>query len=321
LEEKSSRSSVLCGSAKELHRDDMQKLDDMITFVRVVERGSFVAAARQLGIPPATASRKVQDLENRLGIELLRRTTRRVFVTDAGREVYERAAQGLMLIDQAELVAKSHNAKPSGVLRILAPYALGLIIIDQMLSSYQSLYPDVQVYLTLNNEPLDLVEHGFDVALRIGALKDSTYAVRHLLQGKRRIVASPDYLARAAPIESITDLEHHVFLAANIDVPATPSSYSFMNGDEEKEVTLIPHIASNEASVILNHALRGEGFAILADLLIRPHVTAGTLKIVLPDWHGSDELQASLVFCRHATSDPKIRLFIDFLTSTSRGLV
>ncbi|WOJ89349.1 LysR family transcriptional regulator [Methylocapsa polymorpha] len=298
----------------------MQKLDDMITFVRVVERGSFVAAARQLGIPPATASRKVQDLENRLGIELLRRTTRRVSVTEAGRKVYERAARGLMLIDEAELVAKSHNAKPSGVLRVLAPYALGLIIIDQMLSSFQTLYPDVQVYLTLNNEPLDLIEHGFDVALRIGALKDSAYVVRHLLQGNRRIVASPGYLERAPSIQSIADLEEHVFLASNIDVPAAGSVYSFMNGNEEKRVTLTPRIASNEASVILNHVLRGEGFAILAELLINPHVAAGALKIVLPDWHGADELQASLIFGRHATSDPKIRLFIDFVSGASRAL-
>lgn len=298
----------------------MQKLDDLITFVRVVERGSFVAAARQLGIPPATASRKVQDLENRLGVELLRRTTRRVSVTDAGRKVYERAAQGLTLIDEAELVAKSHNAKPSGVLRVLAPYALGLIIIDGMLSSFQKLYPDVQVYLTLNNEPLDLVEHGFDVALRIGALKDSAYMVRHLLQGNRRIVASPDYLVRAPAIRSIADLEHHVFLAANIDVSPSGGVYSFMKDNEETQATLIPRIASNEASVILNHVLRGEGFAILAELLIRPHVEAGALKIVLPEWHGADELQASLIFGRHATSDPKIRLFIDFLAGASRAL-
>ncbi|HYP58612.1 MAG TPA: LysR family transcriptional regulator, partial [Beijerinckia sp.] len=114
----------------------MQKLDDLITFVRVVERGSFVAAARQLGVPPATVSRKIQDLEHRLGIELLRRTTRRVFVTDAGREVYDRAAQGLMLIDEAELVARNHSAKPAGVLRVLAPYALGTLVVGEILPSF-----------------------------------------------------------------------------------------------------------------------------------------------------------------------------------------
>lgn len=298
----------------------MQKLDDMITFVRVVERGSFVAAARQLGIPPATASRKVQELEERLGVELLRRTTRRVAITDVGRRVYERAARALLLIDEAELVAKEHKSKPAGVLRVLAPYALGLVFIDRMLSSFQDLYPEVQVYLTLNNEPLDLVEHGFDVALRIGTLEDSTYMVRHVLRGPRRIVASPEYLSKSPPIRSIKDLENHVFLAAGIDVPPTPGPHSFLKGDEQRQVLLVPRMASNEASVILNHVLRGEGFAILAEFFVEPHLTAGTLQIVLPEWHSANELQASLIFCRNATVDPKIRLFIDFLSRSKHGL-
>ncbi|VFU09567.1 Transcriptional regulator, LysR family [Methylocella tundrae] len=299
----------------------MQKLDDLITFVRVVERGSFIAAARQLGIPPATASRKVQDLEHRLGATLLRRTTRRLVVTDAGREVYDRASQGLTLIDEAELAAKNLTNKPSGVLRVLAPYALGGLIIDRMLSDFQKLCPDVQIQLTLNNEHLDLIEHGFDVALRIGALKNSAYVVRHLLNGERRIVASPDYLKASEPIKKVEDLEKHVFLAANIDPNGSGSSYTFNNGREDKQVTLVPRIASNEPSVALNHALRGEGFAILAELYVRPHLNDGTLKVVLPEWHSSDDLQASLIFSRRATNDPKIRMFVDFLSGTSRQLL
>ncbi|ACK52246.1 transcriptional regulator, LysR family [Methylocella silvestris BL2] len=299
----------------------MQKLDDLITFVRVVERGSFIAAARQLGIPPATASRKVQDLESRLGAELLRRTTRRLVVTDAGREVYERAAQGLNLIDEAELVAKTHTSKPSGVLRVLAPYAIGGLLIDRMLSDFQKLCPEVQIQLTLNNEPLDLIEHGFDVALRIGALKDSGYVVRHLLNGERRIVASPAYLAANGPIESIEDLETHAFLAASIDSSGGAAAYNFSNGAEAKQLTLSPRIASNEPSVALNHALNGEGFAILAEFYVRPHLEDGALKVVLPQWHSAEDLCASLIFPRHATSDPKIRMFIDFLGGSSRHLV
>ena len=299
----------------------MQKLDDLITFVRVVERGSFIGAARQLGIPPATASRKVQDLESRLGAELLRRTTRRVVVTDAGREVYERAAQGLSLIDEAEHAAKNHTSKPSGVLRVLAPYAIGGLLIDRMLSEFQKLCPEVQIQLTLNNEPLDLIEHGFDVALRIGALKDSGYVVRHLLNGERRIVASPEYLDTHEPIKSIEDLESHPFLASSIDSSGGATSYHLSNGSEARELTLSPRIASNEPSVALNHALNGEGFAILAEFYVRPHLEDGTLKLVLPDWQSAEDLRASLLFSRHATSDPKIRMFIDFLGGSSRHLV
>lgn len=299
----------------------MQKLDDLITFVRVVERGSFIAAARQLGIPPATASRKVQDLEQRLGATLLRRTTRRLVVTDTGREVYDRASQGLSLIDEAELAAKNLTNKPSGVLRVLAPYGLGSLIVDRMLSDFQKLCPEVQIQLILNNEHLDLIEHGFDVALRIGALKNSAYVVRHLLNGERRIIASPDYIEAHGPFDTIDDIENHVFLAATIDPNASGNAYTLTNGREEKHVTLVPRIASNEPSIALHHALRGEGFAILAEFYVRPHLNDGTLKVILPEWHSTEDLQASLIFSRHATNDPKIRMFVDFLSGTSRQLV
>ncbi|WP_034995276.1 LysR family transcriptional regulator [Beijerinckia mobilis] len=293
----------------------MQKLDDMITFVRVVERGSFVAAARQLGVPPATVSRKIQELEHRLGIELLRRTTRRVFVTEAGRAFFDNASQALTLIEEAELVAKSYSSKPAGVLRVLAPYTLGILIIDQILPAFQRLYPEVLVYLTLNNEPLDLIEHGFDVAVRLGALPDSTYAVHHLMHAVRRVVASPSYLEKHPPIESVSDLEHHVFLSASIDTPAAGATMTFRKGQEQVPVTLVPRMVSNEASVILNHVLLGEGFALFAEILTEPFLASGALKQVLPDWHSGDPLEASLLFSRHATSDPKVRLFIDFLTN------
>ena len=161
----------------------MQKFDDLIVFVRVVDRGSFIGAARQLGLPAATVSRKVQDLEARLGIELLRRTTRRVFVTDAGREVYDKASQGLALIDEAELAARSHTGRPSGILRILAPFSIGVLTLNPILSLFQQRHPDVVIDLTLDNHPLDLIEHGFDLALRFGTLPDSAYIARRIFYG------------------------------------------------------------------------------------------------------------------------------------------
>lgn len=292
----------------------MQKLDDMITFVRVVERGSFVAAARQLGVPPATVSRKVQELEHRLGIELLRRTTRRVFVTEAGRAFFDNASQALTLIEEAELVAKSYSSKPSGVLRLLAPYTVGVLIIDQILPAFQRLYPEVLIYLTLNNEPLDLIEHGFDVAMRVGALPDSTYAVHHLLRTGRRIVAAPSYIEKHPPIETIADLEHHVFLSFAIETPPSGVVMTFNRGEEQAQVTLVPRMVINEASVVLNHVLRGEGFSLFGDILTDSYLASGALKHILPEWQSDDPLEVSLVFSRHATSDPKVRLFIDFLT-------
>jgi DNA-binding transcriptional LysR family regulator len=247
----------------------MRKLDDLIIFTRVVERGSFIAAARQLGLPAATVSRKVQDLEARLGIELLRPTTRRIFVTDAGRSVYDRAARGLALIDEAESIAKCHQGKPAGILRVLSPYTLGMLVAGPLLQSFQTLHPEVQVYLTLNNDHLDLVEHRFDLALWVGTSKDSAYKVRRLFHGRRVMVAAPSYLESAPKIAGVADLPQHHFLSASIDIPATGAAYSFVRGREESTVDLVPRFVSNEVSVILDRVLNGAGFAILRFVLCR----------------------------------------------------
>jgi DNA-binding transcriptional LysR family regulator len=289
----------------------MQKLDDLVVFIRVVERGSFIAAARQLGMPAATVSRKVQDLEARLGIELLRRTTRRVFVTEAGQEVYDRASRGLALIDEAELIARRLHETPGGTLRVLAPYSLGLMTLNPALPAFQRLYPDVRISLTLDNYPLDLVEHGFDVALRIGALKDSTYMARRLYRGRRRLFAAPGFLAAQAPVESFADLENLTFVSVVGNQPE--HSIVFTNGSERQTIELKPMISCNEGSAVLGHVLGGFGFSILSEILCQTALDAGTLAPILPDWYLAEELEVSIIFGRHAATDPKIRLFVDFL--------
>ena len=296
----------------------MQKLDDLIVFTRVVERGSFIGAARQLGLPAATVSRKVQDLEARLGIELLRRTTRRVFVTEAGREVYDKAARGLALIDEAELVAKSHIGRPAGVLRVLAPFSVGVLTLNPILPLFQQRHPDVLVDLTLDNHALDLIEHGFDIALRFGTLPDSAYMARRLYTGQRIIVAAPDYLAKAdPPLRTLSDLPRFDYFALVHD-QSTQHLLNFKRGVERETIQLSPKMTTNEGSIILDQILHGRGYAILSEVLCRTAIASGMLEVVLPDWQLADSAELSILFVRQATSDPKIRLFIDFLIQTMR---
>ena len=296
----------------------MQKLDDLIVFTRVVDRGSFIGAARQLGLPAATVSRKVQDLEARLGIELLRRTTRRVFVTDAGREVYDKASRGLALIDEAELVAKSHTGRPSGILRVLAPFSVGVLTLNPILPLFQQRHRDVLVDLTLDNHALDLIEHGFDVALRFGTLPDSAYMARRLYTGQRIIVATPDYLAKIdPPLQSIADLARHDYFALVQD-QSTQHLLTFKRGIDRETIQLAPRMTANEATVILDQILHGRGFGVLSDVLCRSAVASGMLEVVLPDWQLIESAEMSILFMRQATSDPKIRLFIDFLLESMR---
>ena len=161
----------------------MPRYDDLLIFVRVVERGSFVGAARQLGLPPTTVSRKVQELEARLGSQLLRRTTRRVDVTETGQAVYETASRGFAAIDEAESFARSRHAEPSGVLRLTMPHAFSRLQFEPWLPEFMARYPKIRVELLLTSSPLNLVEYGIDVAIRAGPQHDSSYIKRALFRG------------------------------------------------------------------------------------------------------------------------------------------
>ena len=292
----------------------MRKFDDLLVFVRVVERESFVAAARQLGMPPATVSRKVQELEKRLGVELLRRTTRKVSVTDAGQAVYERAARGLALIDEAEVIAKRHHDSPSGILRIVAPYTIGILGVEPLTEGFQRKFPDVQVHLTLDNGQLDLIEHRFDIAIRIGAQKDSSYVARRLFHGHRVLVVTPDYLAHAAPLEVPADLPSHpVYLVGPLKGESV--DYDFVREGAQHSVSLIPHLWSNEGTLVVNRVLRGGGLAVLMRSLVEPYLQTGELVEALPHWQIEGDIEVFLIFRKHVWIDPKVRAFVDFAMS------
>jgi len=297
----------------------MQKFDDLLAFVRVVESGSFIGAARRLGVPPATVSRKVQDLESRLGLPLLRRTTRRLSVTDAGRGVYEAASRGVAAMEEAEAAVRARHETPSGLLRIVAPYAFGLLRLEPILREFRLAFPEVRVSLTLTNERFDLVAYDFDVALRAGREENSAYIVRPIVRGSFVVVASPAFIARAgcpkSPVElpglPIAALTGPMFIGR--PEPAGPTTYVFTRAIETLAISLNPVVSSNEAVALLPHALHGAGPAVLFEILCREHIENGDLVVLLDDWRIDAERELSLVYAQKATHDPKIRAFVDFM--------
>jgi DNA-binding transcriptional LysR family regulator len=297
----------------------MQKFDDLLAFVRVVESGSFIGAARRLGVPPATVSRKIQNLEARLGLPLLRRTTRRLSVTDAGRGVFEAAARGVAAMEEAEASVRARQETPSGLLRIVAPYAFGLLRLEPMLREFRLAFPDVRVSLTLTNEAFDLVAYDFDVALRAGRAEDTAYIVRPVVRGSFVVVASPDFVARAGSPDSPRDLPRFPVAALTGPMfigrpePAGPTTYVFTRGAESVTIKLDPVVSSNEAIALLPHALHGAGPAVLVEILCREHIEKGDLVVLLDDWRIDAERELSLVYAQKATQDPKIRAFVDFM--------
>ena len=171
-------------------------LNDTLVFVRVVEHGSFIAAARSLQLPKTTVSRKVQDLETRLGAQLLHRTTRKLGLTEAGNIYFEHCQRIARELDEAESAVGQLQQGPRGWLRITAPYSLGIERIAPLLGEFHTLHPDVRVEMLLTNENVDIIDKELDIALRVGPLPDSTFIARSLATLRTQVFASVAYLER-----------------------------------------------------------------------------------------------------------------------------
>ena len=302
----------------------MRKFDDLLVFVAVVERQSFIGAARQLGLPAGTVSRKIQELEARLGITLLQRTTRRIAVTEVGREVYEAAARGFTAIEEAESVAIQRHDKPSGTLRICAPYALTHLALSPMIPIFRARHPEVRLEFLITNQALDLVENQCDLAIRIGSQPDSSYVIRPLTRVNYRLVATPAYLEKHGRPKRPADLLEHqmaglLWPSATGPVGATPSQWSFTKGNKQEDLTFTFAIAASEPMILVDFAHQSAGIAIVVETLVRSDIEAGLLEIVLPDWTLPLQLELSLLYRRRATMDSKVRVFIEFLMQILRA--
>jgi DNA-binding transcriptional LysR family regulator len=304
----------------------MQRYDDLLIFVRVVERGSFVGAARQLGLPPTTVSRKVQELEARLGSQLLRRTTRRVAVTETGQAVYETAARGFAAIEEAETFARKRHDEPSGVLRVAMPHAFSRLQFEPWLPEFMARYPKIRLELLLTSSPLNLVEFGIDAAIRAGPQHDSSYIKRALYRGGFAVVASPAYLARVDRPRTPRDLvDHPIAIVANMldrsyGPHAVPSTYSFTKDNQYEEIIFAPVMAVNDPDPLVAFALEGAGIAVVFEVMSRDYIASGALVNVLDDWRISAELEISILYTPRATMESKVKVFVDFMLEKLKNM-
>jgi DNA-binding transcriptional LysR family regulator len=302
----------------------VKKFDDLLVFVTVVERQSFIGAARQLGLPAGTVSRKVQELEDRLGITLLNRTTRRLAVTEVGREVYESAARGFAAIEEAESLAIQHHDKPSGVLRVIVPYGVLSAALLPVLPEFRAAYPEVRIEFLVTNQAIDLVENNCDIAIRIGAQQDSSFIKRALLESEYQLVATSaalDRLGRPKRPADLCSLPMAGLLSATAHVAGpspVPSTWAFVKGDKRVELNFQFVVAGTDPIVPLDFAMRGEGLSIVLGALVRRAVEAGELELALPDWTIADRLELSMLYRRRATMDSKVRVFVDFILDQVR---
>jgi DNA-binding transcriptional LysR family regulator len=284
-------------------------LNDTLVFVKVVELGSFTAAAKALRLPNTTVSRKVQDLEARLGAQLLHRTTRKLGLTEAGSVYFEHCQRIARDLDQAESAVGQLQSGPRGWLRVTTTHSLGTTWIAPLLGEFRTRYPDVRVELLLSNEQLDVIAGEIDVALRVGALADSNLVARKLSVLRTAVYTTPSYIERCGEPLHPDDLIHHRTLAV------TNNRNTWTLGDSNgkpREFPIDPVMIANDPSALRATLLGGEGIMLTTDVWVRGYVEQGQVQRVLADWRGLD-IDFNALFQRGQVQSPKVRAFIDFL--------
>ena len=287
-------------------------LNDTLVFVKVVEQGSFIAAARTLRLPKTTVSRKVQELETRLGAQLLHRTTRKLGLTEAGNVYYEHSQRIARELDEAESAVSQLQGGPRGWLRITAPYSLGIERIAPLLGEFHARHPEVRVEMLLSNESLDLIDKEIDVALRLGALPDSNLVARKLTVLRTQVYASPAYLERHGEPLHPDDLQHHRTLGMQKMHRNNHYFWPLDDGENMVEYPIDPIMVANDPAAVRGALLCGEGLMLASDIMVKAYAEKGYIRRVLAGWAGP-ELELNALFPRGQVTSPKIRAFVDFL--------
>ena len=287
-------------------------LNDTLVFVKVVETGSFISAAKALRLPKTTVSRKVQELEERLGAQLLHRTTRKLGLTEAGNVYFEHSQRIARELDEAENAVGQLQGGPRGWLRVTAPYSVGITWIAPLLGEFHARHPEVRVELQLANESLDIISGEIDVALRIGALADSNLVARRLAVFRTQVYASPIYLDRHGEPLHPDDLRHHRTLAMSKSRRNGEFFWPLSDGKQDAEFSVDPILVANDPAALRGALLCGEGLMLAADVTMRAFAEMGHIRRVLSAWNGP-EVDFNAVFPRGQVPSPKIRAFVDFL--------
>lgn len=291
----------------------MQRLDDLAVFVRVVEAGSFTAAARALATSQALTSKSVSRLEDRLGVRLLQRTTRRLGLTESGQLLFERARRALADLGEAEAAVSELQAEPRGTLKVSCPMSFGILRVAPVVPDFLARHPGVRVELVLDDQLVDLVEDGFDLAIRISRLADSSLVARPIAPYRQVVCASPAYLARAGEPRRPADLSaHNCVIYSYRDQPRL---WHFVGaGGEPIAVAVSGNLEVNNGLAQVEAVLAGLGVTLIPSFYVEHHLADGRLKALLGDYCVR-ELAVHAVYPARQHLAPKVRAFVDFMAA------
>ena len=287
----------------------MDRMTSMATFVKVVESGGFSAAARALSISPSMVTAHVQSLEERLGVRFLNRSTRRVSLTEVGHAYYERCLQILAEMEDADRIAQALQSTPRGTLRLNTSIAIPPLLAP-VIAEFVALYPEVSNNLTMTDRMIDLVEEGFDLAVRNRAVPDSSLIVRRVATYRFVVCGAPGYLAARGTPRHPSDLVHHNCLVYSQS--AWGNEWRFDGPQGEQSVAVTGNLQANSDNALRLAAVHGQGLALAPSFLLIDEIKAGRLVPVLSEFLQTEHAINAIYPHRHYLS-AKVRTFIDLL--------
>lgn len=288
----------------------MDRIDAMRAFVTVVNEGSFTHAADRLGMSPQLASKYVSQLEERLNVRLLNRTTRKLHLTEAGSRYHQHAQQVLNDIDDMENQLGDLQTRARGLLRISAPVSFATRQMACLLSDFQAAHPEVGIDLQLNDRKVDIVEEGFDIALRIGHLKSSSLIAKRLAPVRLVFCASPGYLAEHGTPEGPEDLSQHRYLRYSYLDPE--ASTAVQQGFQSRRHDNRSDLISNNGDVLVAAAIAGAGIALQPTFISGAAIRNGQLQVILPEYE-PEPMSLYAVYAHRQLLASKVRCFLDFI--------
>lgn len=292
----------------------MDRLQAMQVFCRIVDAGSLSGAARQLGELPSTISRTLNLLEQQLSARLLHRSTRSIALTEAGHHYYEQAHDLLLRMQLLEETISQQAIQPHGKLRITAPYGLFNWVISPNLGKFYQAYPQIELQIDLTNKEVDLVEQGFDLALRAGHLKQSNLIARPLWDFQYLCCASTKYIKRYGLPSTPTELSKHACLIYRHD--ARPQNWTFYRNGREQEVAVNGWLSINETGVLLTQCLEGLGIARLGSWIASQAIASGKLVRLFESYTLHPTKKRPTIYALYPKREllpPKVRVFLTFL--------
>ena len=281
---------------------------EMTFFVLVARHGSLAAAARALDLTPPAATKRLAQLEARLGVRLVNRTTRRISLTSEGETYLAHATRILASIREMEDAVAGSRAAPKGLLRVNATLGFGRTTIAPIVSEFARRYPQVEVQMEVTDRPVDLVENGFDLAIRFGALPDKRLAARRVMSNRRFLCASPLYLQRHGTPATLADLGTHQCIVHR----QNDEAHGVWRFEDGEVVKVRGALSSNDGDIVLGWALDGHGILVRSEWDLARYVESGRLKIVLPQ-HALPSADLFVYYLSRRNLAARTRAFIDFL--------